>query len=276
MANLPEIETMRRDLERETAGLTIKEVNLTGLKRLFPAARNKKQVSDSLEGKKIQSVTRAFTLLDFHLDDDQSLIVDLGDGAYFRKARKADEPFDDQRFALTFNKRGQLRLIDPEQTSELRVIDGERFYEAYPQLETVGFDPIENPMPWDEFAKLLSSESRNLYKLLRDETFVIGLGAMYTDEILHSALLRYDRIASELKPQEVRRLHRAIVEVVYNAVKQRGSSYGGRLDLEGNPGKFDQYLEVYDRADERSRSGRGRVQTQKIRGQVHYYCDYQV
>lgn len=276
MANLPEIETMRRDLERETAGLTIKEADLAGLKRLFPGVRNKKQVSDSLVGKKIQSVTRAVTLIDIHLDDEQSLMVDLADGAYFRRARNADKPFDDQRFTLTFNKRGQLRLIDPEQKSELRVIDGDKFFSVYPRFENVGFDPVDNPLPWDEFAKLLASENRTLYKLLRDETFVIGLGAMYTDEVLHAALLRYDRIASELKSQEVRRLHRAIVEVIYSAVKQRGSSFGGRLDIEGQPGKYDQYLEVYGRADERSRSGRGRVQTVKIRGQLHHYCDYQV
>ncbi len=277
MADLPEIETTRRDLEREIAGLKIKEVELSGLKRLFPGVRNKKQVADALVGKTVRSVTRIGTIIDFHVDDEESLMVELGPGAYFLRARNADAPHEDQRFVIKFTVRGQLRLIDHEQTSELRLVDVERFDEIYPHVAEAGFDPIETPMPWTDFAQLLKTQKRrDLYTLLRDPTFVIGLGEMYTDEVLHAALLRHDRVAAELNTQEVRRLHRAIREVVYNAVKQRGTSISGRLNIDGQPGKYDQYLEVYGRAGERSRSGSGKVQSKKLRGNVHYYCDYQV
>ena len=117
---------------------------------------------------------------------------------------------------------------------------------------------------------------RKLSKLLMDAWFIIGLGPVYAYEILHAALLRDDRIASRLITQEIRRLYRAIVETVHNAVKHRGVSIGGVCDIFGQPGGYDEYLEVFGRAGERSRNGRGNVLTARAGGSTHYYCDYQV
>ena len=106
--------------------------------------------------------------------------------------------------------------------------------------------------------------------------FIVGLGPVYSDEILHAALLRHDRIASQLITQEIRRLYRSIVETVHNAVKHRGVSLDGTRDIFGEPGGYDEYLEVYGRGGERSRNGRGDVLTARVGGTTHYYCDYQV
>ena len=97
-----------------------------------------------------------------------------------------------------------------------------------------------------------------------------------SDEILHAALLRHDRIADQLITQEIRRLYRAIVETIHNAVKHRGVGLDGSCDVFGQPGGYDEYLEVYGRGGERSKNGRGDVLTAKVGGTTHYYCDYQV
>lgn len=276
MADLPEVETIRRDLEKEIAGLKIKAVELPGAGKMFKGARPKGVLAERLAGRKIVSVTRAGTLLDFHLGDDESLMVDLGPNAYFRRAKNTDDKLGPERMVIAFATRGQLRLIDPDQASVVRIVHADRFQATYPEMTELGFDPVENPMPWPDFGRMIASEQRDLYTLLRDPTFVVGLGPIYTDEVLHAALLRHDRIASELNTQEVRRLHRAILEVVYNAVKRRGTGLGGRLDVYGEPGKYDPFLEVYGRGGERSRNGRGKVQTTELDGNVHHYCDYQV
>ena len=109
-----------------------------------------------------------------------------------------------------------------------------------------------------------------------DSSFIVGLGRVYSDEILHAALLRHDRVASQLITQEIRRLYRAIVETVHNAVKHRGVSINGVRDVFGQPGGYDEYLEVFGRAGERSRNGRGDVLTARVGGSTHHYCDYQV
>ena len=91
-----------------------------------------------------------------------------------------------------------------------------------------------------------------------------------------SRRLSGDRAANSLTSQEVRRLYRALVETVHNGIKYRGTSVDGFLDVFGEPGGYDEYLEVYGRAGERSRNGRGEVMKQKISGMTHYYSDYQV
>ena len=107
-----------------------------------------------------------------------------------------------------------------------------------------------------------------------DQTFVVGLGPIYSDEILHAALLRHDRVANQLITQEIRRLYRSIVETIHNAVKHR-VSLDQISDVFGEPGGYDEYLEVYE-GGERSRNGRGDVLTARVGGTTHYYCDYQV
>ena len=177
---------------------------------------------------------------------------------------------------IGFTTGGQLRLIDSGAEATLRVIAKARYHKVFPGQVDLGFDPVDMPMPWTDFALMLRGRSDTVRDLLLDQTFVVGLGPMYSDEVLHAARLGYGRIASELNTQEVRRLYRAIVETVHNSIKYRGSSIGGHLDIFGKSGGFDPYFEVFGRAGERCRNGRGDVLTTVIRGVTHHYCDYQV
>ena len=76
-----------------------------------------------------------------------------------------------------------------------------------------------------------------------------GLGNMYSDEILFAAGLRYDRTASGLSTQEIRRLYRSVVETLHDAVKYRGSTLAdqGYVDLFGKAGDYQEHHKVYAR-----------------------------
>ena len=82
-----------------------------------------------------------------------------------------------------------------------------------------------------------------------DQKFIAGIGNIYSDEILHHAGLRYDRMSDELRPEEVRRLYRAVVEVLQDAVKYRGSSLADEqyVDLFGKKGGYQDHHKVYAR-----------------------------
>ncbi len=77
-----------------------------------------------------------------------------------------------------------------------------------------------------------------------DPTFLVGLGQVYSDEILFHAGLRYNRTPDSLSTQEIRRLYRAVVEVVHDAVKYRGTTLedNGYADLFGEPGSYQDHL----------------------------------
>ena len=88
-----------------------------------------------------------------------------------------------------------------------------------------------------------------LKAFLTDQTFIAGIGNIYTDEILFDSGLRYDRDTDSLTTQEIRRLYRSLVEILHEAVKYGGSTLADEqyVDLNGKPGEYQEHHQVYDR-----------------------------
>ena len=276
MLEPPELETARRDLDREIGGLKIKEVDVLGPKRLIPGQANKNGLTKSLSGRKISSVKRVGMLICLDVGSGESLVINLGPGGTLRRAVNKDQKEPDTQLIITFTQKGQLRLLDGEKSATVNLVQNEEIDQAFPEVAELGFDPVDEPISWTDFGRRLLECDTKLRPLLMDQTFVVGLGPIYSDEILHAALLRHDRVANQLITQEIRRLYRSIVETIHNAVKHRGVSLDQISDVFGEPGGYDEYLEVYGRGGERSRNGRGDVLTARVGGTTHYYCDYQV
>ena len=278
MAELPEIETIRRDLDKDVGGRKVKDVDAPGAMALFEGFSTRKAVANRLTGRKIGSVQRRGLTLIFDIGEDELMTITLGPGGGLRRNANKDALEDNTAFVIGFTQGGQLRMIAPENDSaKVEVIAADELDSAVPTPD--GFDPIDEPIPWTVFGQTLRAQGDSkLRALLMNDAFVVGIGPVYADEILHAALLRHDRTAESITIQEIRRLYRAIVETMHNAVKHRGTtlSDGVYLDVFGNPGGFTEYLEVYERAGLRSRNGRGEVQKVRVGGQTHYYCDYQV
>jgi formamidopyrimidine-DNA glycosylase len=111
-------------------------------------------------------------------------------------------------------------------------------------------------------------------KLLLDESFIVGLGDVYSDEILFAAGIRHDRQSDKLTSQDVRRIYRALMETLQDAVKARGTSWGDNefTDLTGVPGQFQLELKVYERDGEPCRRCRQQVVREEGDGYVTYFC----
>jgi formamidopyrimidine-DNA glycosylase len=272
MLELPEVETARRDLDKDIGGRKIKSAEVLGPKRIAGGAASKKAFGTLLEGRKIAAVSRRGLNLIFDIGDEELMIVGLGSGGRIRRATAKVDVAKETQLVLNFTQGGQLRLLDDGDEMNVTVVGSDALENVFPDFATLGFDPIDEPMSWTAFGQRLIRQNAKLKHLLMDDSFVIGLGSVYSDEILHSALLRWDRKPSALITQEIRRLYRAIVETMHNAVKHRGITE----DVFGEQGSYNEYLEVYGRGGERSRHGRGQVLISKIGGLPHYYCDYQV
>ena len=83
-------------------------------------------------------------------------------------------------------------------------------------------------MSWDRFGLLLHQHKAGIKSMLMDQSFTAGIGNLYSDEMLYQAGLRYDRPSNTLTATEVRRLYRAIVETLADAIKHRGLVAGRR------------------------------------------------
>lgn len=274
MAELPEIETLRHDLEREVAGKKIKSVTFAGMKCLSRHT-NRKQVTSKLEGAKISTVRRRGNLLVFKLDNKQLFVVDLSAGGHVRKAGAKDPVDPDTQATIVFTQGAQIRIIDPSEGDlQMSVTDAETIEEQYPELTEEGIDPVATPMSWVVFAGLLRNTDAKLRNLLTDPTKLVGIGQLYADEILWDAGLKADRISSRLSTQEERRLHRSIVEIMHDAIKHRGTSIGEDpfTDLAGEPGNYGEYLNVYERAGEACKRCRGVIVKRRVSNRRTFAC----
>jgi len=150
---------------------------------------------------------------------------------------------------ITFTESGQLRFVDPRTFGEMFVTSLDQLEEQVTELAHLGVDPLENAMSWEAFGRVITQRRVKLKTLLMDQKFVAGIGNIYSDEILFSAGLRWDRTSDSLSDQEIRRLSRAIIETLQDAVKHRGSSLADEqyVDLFGQPGGFQHHHNVYDR-----------------------------
>ena len=277
MPELPEVETIRRDLQGEVVGRKIKVVDVRNGRTVsrHPSA---KQFRAQLEGRTIAAVNRAGTYVLLVLDDGATLVVQLGATGQLHRIKSVKEPKAPHTHAvITFTQGGQLRFVDPKAFGELFVsaapAEGAR---PLPELAHLGFDPLEDIMSWEKFWVLLSSHKSGLKALLMDQEFVAGIGNMYADEILFAAGLRYDRLSNSLSSQEVRRLYRSMVETLAEAVKRRGSSLADEQyrDLFGEVGDYQDQHQAYDREGQACRRCRSVIVRVKAGGRSTFFCEH--
>jgi formamidopyrimidine-DNA glycosylase len=143
-----------------------------------------------------------------------------------------------------------------------------------PELAHLGFDPLDDVMSWGQFGAVLQARKTKLKPLLMDQKVIAGIGNMYADEILWAAGLRPDRPSESLSSQEVRRLYRAMVETLQDAIKHRGSSLADEQyrDLFGEVGAYQGEHKVYDREGEPCRRCRSPIVRQKAAGRSTFSC----
>ena len=274
MPELPEIETLRRGLERETVGRRVKSVEVPVAKAVHRNG-SRKAFQSRVEGTKIKTVDRRGSLLVFTLDSGELMVVDIGaTGGLLRSAPK-DDPAKDTMLVMSFTQGGQLRMADPEHEAEAFVVTADLLAEEVPELANLGLDPVARPVSWTAFAQaLVARRTEKLKALLLDPTFVVGLGGLYADEILHDAGLRPDREVSTLSTMEIRRLYRSLVEILHEATKHHGTSVDGHpfVDLNGKAGAFQEELQVWGRDGEPCRRCRQTVTKQRSGGRLTYWC----
>ena len=273
MPELPEVEVLRRDLERDITGRHIKTVEVE-TPRLVRRHKDKKEFIDRLEGKKVVGVDRRGKYLLCRLDGGEVLVIHLGMSGQLRRAKTAREAkMKHTHVIIGFQQGGQLRFIDPRTFGEMFVAETDAI-DKIKELSHLGIDPYDHPISWDEFGALVVSRKAKLKPLLMDQKFIAGIGNMYSDEILWGAGLRWDRTSDSLQAQEIRRLYRSLIEVLQEAVKFRGStlSDGQYVDLFGQPGEYQTYHNAYDREGKPCPRCRQPLVRERVASRSTYFC----
>jgi formamidopyrimidine-DNA glycosylase len=275
MPELPEIEVLRRDLEKEIVGRRIKEVEVrpgTNAMKVISRHGRRKDFQDLLLGAKVERIDRRGRALLLELDNARTLVFELGRAGQLLKTSASDEVVTHTHIVIAFTIGGHLRFSDPSKEGEVYAVANE---EVAALTDTSGaIDPLEQPLAWHHFSSLLEERKTGLKELLMDDGFIVGLGDIYSDEILFASGLRYDHPSNKLSSQDVRRLYRALMEILQDAVKARGTSWGDSpfTDLQGDPGQYQLELKVYDREGEFCRRCRNDIVREPFGDSYTYFC----
>jgi formamidopyrimidine-DNA glycosylase len=273
---LPEVEVMRRDLERDVVGKKIKDAEVKSSKnamRIIRRHKTRKDFTSRLTGRKIAKIERRGKYIFMHLDGGDVLVVHFGMSGQFHRANGRVALPPHTHVVLTFQQGGDLRFVDPRTFGEMFVATADEVGKIK-ELQHIAIDPLDQVFTWPTFQYLLAQRASKMKPLLMDQKFISGLGNIYSDEVLFHAGLRYDRMSDTLSSQEVRRLYRAIQEILQEAIKARGTTLDDEayVDLFGKPGEYGPELKVYGREGLPCRRCRTPIETIKIAQRSSYYC----
>jgi len=270
------VEVMRRDLEKEVVGKKVRDVEVRPHRNAMRVIRRhsrRKEFADRLAGRKFTKIDRKGKYLLLYLDDGDVLVVHFGMSGQLLRGTKRQSLPQHTHVVIGFQQGGDLRFVDPRTFGEMFVTGADQLGKIK-ELDHIAIDPLEDTFTWQEFSAELARRATKLKPLLMDQKFVSGLGNIYSDEVLFAAGLRYDRMSDSLSSQEVRRLYRAMREVLQDAVRFRGTTLDddAYVDVFGKPGEFAPELKVYGRKGLACRRCRTPIDAVKLSGRTSYFC----
>lgn len=265
MPELPEVETIRRSLERLILGQAVARVEVYQPRLRQPVAPGFAQL---LTGRTIQQIRRRGKYLLFGLDNQRVWLVHLGmtGRLIVEEANRGLLPHDHILVFLQNNRR--VRYHDPRRFG-LMAVGEESDLTARLGL---GVEPLSPDFAVEYLWTKTRRSRRTIKDLLMDQGVIAGIGNIYASEILFRARVRPLQPAETLRVEAVRRIVRATKTVLRQAIRHRGSSIADYLDGEGNPGSFQARLYVYGRARLPCRRCRVPIQRATYGGRSAYWC----
>ena len=273
---LPEVEVMRRDLEKDVVSRKVASAEVRPSKNAMRIIRRhgkRKDFTSRVEGRKFTKAERRGKYVLLHMDNGEVLVTHFGMSGQFVRGNKRQALPAHTHVVLTFQQGGDLRYIDPRTFGEMFVATTDELGKVK-ELQHIAIDPLDHVFTWQAFGAALAQRASKMKQLLMDQKFISGLGNIYSDEVLFAAGLRHDRMSDSLSSQEVRRLYRALQEVLQEAIRYRGTTLDDEayVDLFGKPGEFGSELKVYGRTGLPCRRCRTPIQMVKISGRGAYFC----
>jgi formamidopyrimidine-DNA glycosylase len=234
---LPEVESVRRQLQPELAGRTVLEVWSDPL----PSVPREFHDVERLTGRRIQSVGRRGKFLIAPLDSDLELVMHLGMTGAFRF--DLDDPYVRARAWLDDGR--TLAFRDPRRFGRMAVVPAGD-YSSLPTLRVLGPEPLSDDFDPSAFARFLGRTRAPIKPLLLSQRPVAGVGNIYADEALW--LARIHPLSRRVGPQRARVLHAAIKEVLSAAIEREGTTFRDFQMVDGSAGRNSGFLVAYGQA----------------------------
>lgn len=269
MPELPEVETIRRQLAEETVGKRIKSVDVHFGGRLNVAA---KKLVGAVTGARVKSVRRRAKLILIELDNGWTVAVHLKMTGRLLIKNKADIAGRHDHVVFGLSDGRQLFFEDVRKFGYLKLVRTDDV--AKELIDSVyGPEPLEPEFTDARFAAcVLRHPKSKLKAVLLDQSCIAGLGNIYVDESCWRAKVRPDRIVGDLSPLELKALHRGAIAALTESIGNRGTSASDFLDVFGQPGMNQHKLKVYGREGQKCRRCGATLVKTRLAGRGTHWC----
>ena len=247
MPELPEVETVRRGLDKWVSGRTIATVEVLHPRAIRRHAAGARDFVDVLAGRRVGAVQRRGKYLWLPLDDTDALIGHLGmSGQLLIRPAGADDETH-LRIRVGFDDDGpQLRFVDQRTFGGLAVSPGGAVLPR--ELAHIALDPVDPSFVDEKFVAALRRKHTEVKRALLDQTLISGVGNIYADESLWRARLHGQRRTATLSRPAVAALLAEIRGVLADALHAGGTSFDALyVNVNGESGYFDRELNAYGR-----------------------------
>jgi len=266
MPELPEVETIKRDLTKLIGGRKVLDIETDSAKQIKPSL---KVVKKAIVGATIRKIERRAKLLQIFLSNNNILIIHLKltGRLLVRKKGAVRDKWQHVTFILSGNK--ELRFTDLRKFGWVKLLRDKKELEKI--LAEFGPEPLDD-FGLKEFKTITSSTSRAIKVLLMDQKKISGIGNIYACDALFLAKIHPGRKANDLEDNEVKKLFEAIEKVLKAGIKYRGASDQYYLDALGHKGTYQDHFLVYGRAGKKCFKCDGKIEKIKLGGRGTYYC----
>ncbi|MGY4689248.1 DNA-formamidopyrimidine glycosylase [Salibacterium sp. K-3] len=269
MPELPEVETVRRTLEKLAGRKTIQKA-VVNWPRMIKKPDDAGAFCLQIGGQTIQRIGRRGKFLLFHLDD-YVLVSHLRMEGKYEMA--GEEPPDHHTHVqFYFTDGSELRYKDVRKFGTMHLFEAGTEDDELP-LRQLGPEPVgDKSFTGAYLYRRCQNTSRDIKTVLLDQREIAGLGNIYVDEALFQAGIRPDAEASALSKKRVNRLRHRITETIERAVDKGGSSVRSYVNGNGDIGYFQLELNVYGRKGEPCRNCGRSVEKTITAGRGTHFC----
>ncbi len=271
MPELPEVETLRADLEARVIGRTIVSCNVAEDAPRLVQLLTRDEFCAQLTGRSIAGLRRRGKYLIVDLDDERAWVMHrrMSGNVLYRVA--ADPPDDFARAVFVLDDGHELRWVDLRKFGTMWLVE-----DATMIMPALGPEPLDAEFTPAVLRERARRRSAPIKSVLLDQTVLAGMGNLYTDEALHYAKIHPLRPANKLKAGDWVRLHAGVLDALRMGIAARGSSLGTTLrdhvNLDGDPGRNQETVRAYGREGEPCCECGSVMRRIKIRGRSSVFC----
>ncbi len=263
MPELPEVETIRNSL-KSIIGARITSADF----RRLDIIKREDFTPRELDGAAITDIGRRGKFLILHLDNGNSLVVHLGmSGRFYLVPSEEEVEAPHVHLIIYLDNEHKLIFQDPRRFGGIRLCR-----DLQPVFAHMGVEPLSPRFTINYLTGICKGRQVAIKNLLLNQCLISGIGNIYADEALFRSRIRGTRPAGSLSSAEIKRLHRAIRDVLQKSIDEQGTTFRDYRNGFNQKGNFQNFLQVYGKTNQACPQCGRPIEKEIIGGRGSHYC----